>query len=122
MQSNWEAVKTLALDTTTAVQQQPTSPSHDAQSTAQVSCFPSCICFPGACTAVGEGMSWGCVGRGMPQGVIPGGMFHWGAASGLLTAHQQEYAAACSTTQHAALIMAVPCVILIFAVNAWLIV
>lgn len=53
VQNNWEAVKALALDTSCAAQQQPTSPSHDAQSTAQVSCISLCICFPGACTAKG---------------------------------------------------------------------
>lgn len=37
LQSNWEAVKALALDTTTELHQQPTSPLHDTQSAAQVS-------------------------------------------------------------------------------------
>ncbi|KAL3141175.1 hypothetical protein ABBQ38_003518 [Trebouxia sp. C0009 RCD-2024] len=36
IQSNWEAVKALALDTTTELHQQPTSPLHDTQSAAQV--------------------------------------------------------------------------------------
>lgn len=37
LQSNWEAVKALALDTTVELHQQPTSPLHDIQSAAQVS-------------------------------------------------------------------------------------
>ncbi len=39
MQSNWEAVKALALDTSTELHQQPTSPLQDSQSAAQVSSF-----------------------------------------------------------------------------------
>ena len=37
LQNNWEAVKALALDTSTVQHQPPTSPSHDSQSAAQVS-------------------------------------------------------------------------------------
>ena len=37
LQNNWEAVKALALDTSTVQHQQPTSPSQDSQSAAQVS-------------------------------------------------------------------------------------
>ena len=92
MQSNWEAVKALALDTTTAVQQQPTSPSHDAQSAAQVSCFFLCLCFPGAC--MGRGGAGDCYDG--VSGVTPGGLSQWGAILAVLMAYQPEYVAACS--------------------------
>ena len=73
VQSNWEAVKALALDTSCAAQQQPSSPSHDAQSTAQVSCISVCISFPCCLHSSGGQHCHKGVSKG-PQGGPPGGL------------------------------------------------
>ena len=45
--------------------------------------------------------------KGELQGVIPEGLSQWGAVSALPMAHQPGYVAACSLTQHVA--MLIPC-------------
>ena len=74
MQSNWEAVKALALDTTSTVQQQPMSPSYDAQSAAQVSCLSALTCLSVLTYLPGHLFAWQEVcwagGAGVPEGGI----------------------------------------------------